>query len=472
MKKLIGYYPNWSQWHTKRRPAGIRAELFTHLNYAFAMMNDSYELTTFEDNDEELYQEFIELKKKNRRLKCLLAVGGWNFNTPGWTNKNANGGRETYKIFSDMIQFAKGRRAFATQAGKFLRERNFDGLDLDWEYPGDKSRGGRDNDGIKLIKFVELFKQINPDLLLTMASPAGPHHYERLPLGELSKFLDWYNLMSYDFSGHSWTPEIGGHTRLNPEHAKDPWSGDNAVQAYIDAGVPRAKIVYGLAAYGRVFGGVEGLSQDDYFAGKKHDPKRAPKYSMTRQTGHGGYNELLPIVESGIFKLKKSKNKDYSIAYRVEDREWAGFDMPDDIKMKCNYVRGQGLGGAMFWSLDMDVKLPEDKSLIYTAHKTLNQKSEPEVKPVPEIIPEPEVEPEVKPKPRVTPEPRVMPKPKVEEKKDGRQDSKEGGSEERRKEEKGESDGSNKVGPSEEKIIKCGNTTVKIVVHTCCHCEK
>ena len=57
------------------------------------------------------------LKTKNQNLKVLLAVGGWNFGSGP---------------FSDMVADEKLRRDFVEQATQFVRDNQFDGLDLDW----------------------------------------------------------------------------------------------------------------------------------------------------------------------------------------------------------------------------------------------------------------------------------------------------------------------------------------------------
>jgi GH18 family chitinase len=60
------------------------------------------------------------LKNDNPDLKILLAIGGWNH------------GVET---FSALVDNAADMETFANNVIKFLRRINFDGLDLDWEYP-------------------------------------------------------------------------------------------------------------------------------------------------------------------------------------------------------------------------------------------------------------------------------------------------------------------------------------------------
>lgn len=57
----------------------------------------------------------------NPNLKVLIAIGGWN---------------EGGKKYSDMAATKMSRDKFTKSVVTFLTEHGFDGLDLDWEYPG------------------------------------------------------------------------------------------------------------------------------------------------------------------------------------------------------------------------------------------------------------------------------------------------------------------------------------------------
>lgn len=50
----------------------------------------------------------------------MLAIGGWN---------------EGSARFSKLVADEDRRAAFVKNVVRFLRQYNFDGLDLDWEYP-------------------------------------------------------------------------------------------------------------------------------------------------------------------------------------------------------------------------------------------------------------------------------------------------------------------------------------------------
>ena len=85
------------------------------------------------------FDRVIALKKKNPALKVLLAVGGWTAGT---------------KEMGKMLASAANRTAFTKQAISFLRTRKFDGLDLDFEFPG--SRGSRRNDKFRFTLLIKV----------------------------------------------------------------------------------------------------------------------------------------------------------------------------------------------------------------------------------------------------------------------------------------------------------------------------
>ena len=85
------------------------------------------------------YAKVNDLKKQNPQLKTLLATGGWNAGS---------------KPFSDMVATRTNRSEFVTSTIEFLRQRDFDGLDIDWEYPA--KRGGRPEDKARLVLLLQV----------------------------------------------------------------------------------------------------------------------------------------------------------------------------------------------------------------------------------------------------------------------------------------------------------------------------
>ena len=58
---------------------------------------------------------------KNYGLKVLIALGGWN---------DSAGNK-----YSRLVNDAAARKRFIDSVITFIENHNFDGLDLDWEYP-------------------------------------------------------------------------------------------------------------------------------------------------------------------------------------------------------------------------------------------------------------------------------------------------------------------------------------------------
>lgn len=61
------------------------------------------------------------LRQQNPNIKILLAVGGWNFGV--WP-------------MTEMLSSEASRQKFVDHSVSYLRNMDFDGLDLDFEYPG------------------------------------------------------------------------------------------------------------------------------------------------------------------------------------------------------------------------------------------------------------------------------------------------------------------------------------------------
>lgn len=133
-ERIICYTTSWSQYRpdsAKFLPENIDPFLCTHIIYSFVKLNDT-NLAPVEWNDESsdslsgMYERITNLKTKNPLLRVLVAVGGANF-----ANQNFE------QIVNDDLKLEQ----FVNNSIKFLKEKKFDGLDIDWEYPiGHKKR--------------------------------------------------------------------------------------------------------------------------------------------------------------------------------------------------------------------------------------------------------------------------------------------------------------------------------------------
>ncbi|BFZ03576.1 hypothetical protein BsWGS_06615 [Bradybaena similaris] len=349
--RSVCYYTNWAQYrHGKGTfyPENINPALCTHLIYAFAKPQ-GLDIVAFEWNDEStqwstgMYERTMALKSKNPSLQILLAVGGYNMGS---------------QPFVPIVDTPNSRATFAQNAIKFLRAKGFDGLDMDWEYPG--SRGSTATDKQKLVLFmqemmrafeVEAQTSGKPRLLLTGALPAGKDTIDAgFDVVPLLSFMDFASVMTYDLHG-SWEPYTGINSPLyaNPRDVgKDAYLNLHWVaQYYVSLGAPKDKLNIGIALYGRTFL-LDNPSQHDVGspAGQPGDAGL-----FTSERGFIAYYEICDLINAGatIVDVPSQRNR-----YLYSGRNWVGYDDLQSVTEKACYTKEHGFGGVMFWAPDLD----------------------------------------------------------------------------------------------------------------------
>ncbi|HEV7238744.1 MAG TPA: glycoside hydrolase family 18 protein [Thermoanaerobaculia bacterium] len=297
--------------------ARISAEKLTHINYAFALVSENGEVV-LADPDAARIAQMQSLKAKNPRLKILLSVGGWGADH-----------------FSDAALTDASRKKFAASAVALLKQHALDGIDLDWEYPGQPGPGikyrAEDKRNFTLL-LREMREQLGNRALLTIASSAG-EYFEHTEMDKLHVHLDWINIMTYDFAG-SWTPTTGHHAALYNENGP---SGESFVRQHLAAGIPPSKLVLGVPFYGRGWTGVH--PENHGFAQKWTSAAEFPWSELSTQTGFERHWD--PIAKAPFL-------------WNPESRTFVSYDDPESLRIKAQFVREHGLGGLMYWEHSHD----------------------------------------------------------------------------------------------------------------------
>lgn len=187
----------------------------------------------------------------------------------------------------------------------------------------------------------EVFDNAQKDryFYLTAASAAGPAKYQLFNFKGMDQYLDFWNLMAYDFAG-SFDPITGHHTNIySANNSSTPFNGNEAVNAYISNGVPSEKIVLGMPLYGRAFQGATGFGQPYTGVGPG-----------SWENGVWDYKALpLPGAEEKV--------DENLIAGWCEDQRTqtlVSYDTVASTKLKTGYIQHQKLGGAMWWEATGD----------------------------------------------------------------------------------------------------------------------
>nr|XP_018905689.1 PREDICTED: probable chitinase 3 [Bemisia tabaci]XP_018905690.1 PREDICTED: probable chitinase 3 [Bemisia tabaci] len=340
--QVFCYMTNWARKRTgagKFTPEDIDPKLCTHVIYAFGTLKDHL-LTEGEEKEAEQYEATVALRDKNPNLKILLAIGGWAFgSTP----------------FKELTGNVFRMNQFVYEAIEFLRKYKFNGLDVDWEYP----RGADDR-----AAYVNLLKELRqafegeakssgqPRLLLTAAVPAS---FEAIAAGydvpEISKYLDFINVMTYDFHGQ-WERQVGHNSPLNPLESATSYQKkltvDYSAREWVKQGAPKEKLMIGMPTYGRSFTLVDPTKFD---IGAPASGGGTPgKY--TAEAGFMSYYEVCDFLHGENTTLVWDNEQQVPFAYRGD--QWVGFDDERSLKTKMAWLKEEGFGGIMVWSIDMD----------------------------------------------------------------------------------------------------------------------
>ena len=284
-------------------------------------------------------KQLYKIKKENRNLKVLLSIGGWTWSTN----------------FPAASATEETRSRFAQSAVTIMKDWGFDGIDVDWEYPANDEEAAN---------MILLLQRVRDELdayskehasgyhfELSIAAPAGPQHFEKLKLAELGKVLDYINLMAYDFAG-SFSNATGHQANLYPSNdpSATPFNTKDAVDGYIEGGVPAEKLILGMPIYGRDFVGTEGPGKSFTGVGKG-----------SWEAGIWDYKDL-PLNGA---EVQYDKEIGATWTYDAASKTLVSYDTPEMIRQKVAYATDLGLGGSMFWEASGD-KTGAD-SLISTA---------------------------------------------------------------------------------------------------------
>jgi chitinase len=357
----------------------IPAEKITHINYAFVDLTEQCNVKIYDpwsdvekvfaggcvegrswsdvNNDNAgNFDAVKQIRSKYPHLKILLSFGGWTLS----------------KWFSKCTLETNTRQDVARQMADIVDRFDFDGADLDWEYPGFPGAKGNTFDDrdpenyLLLIKDIRTYMQAGKPV--TIASGMNPEYIEMMSqnnlLQRMCQELDWVNLMTYDYAG-AWNEYTGHLAPLynsgNDLHRKN-WDIAGGVQMMIDAGCAPEKLVLGLPFYGRTWTAVR--PGDWQTSGVE---KGTGLWVMGAEPGCGSFESGnrdftdidLNMVDKNGYKKYWDDDCKVPYLYKESTGEFVTYDDERSIGLKVDYANTMNLGGVMFWELsnDRDEKL-------------------------------------------------------------------------------------------------------------------
>jgi chitinase len=388
----VGYFTQWGIYDRGFRVRNLvdngTAARLTHINYAFGNITEDgrclevnqpgvgdawadYQTSfTAEQSVDGVadvpgqalagnFNQLRKLKKKYPNLKVNLSLGGWTWST---YFSNAAVTPEARRRFAESCidMFIKGnlpKLGDDPHGGPGAAAGVFDGIDIDWEWPGSPGEPGNvvrkeDKQNFTLM-LQELRRQLDAygrttrkHYELTAFLPADPQQIDNgYEVRKVFKLLDFATVQGYDMHG-TWDPITNHQSALYPpkgQPVQPDFTVSRAINALIERGAPRNELVLGVPFYGRGWTDVASTANGGLF---QTAPTPAP---ATYEAGYEDYRFLKTLPG---FRLYRDRRAGFS--WLFDGKTFWTYDDPVVMNWKVDYIRDKRLGGVMAWSLDGD----------------------------------------------------------------------------------------------------------------------
>lgn len=365
-REVVGYYPAWQYVarETLVTPLRLPYDRLTIINYAFFLPEPDGRLVGRNPEVDDLIllgtpdpatgvvraETGLCSIAHDRGVKLLLSLGGW----------DASGNFPAIAASQDR------RRTFARSCADAIRRYGFDGIDIDWEYPGYEPHNGTPADGANYLLMLREVRDTLDALgrasgrrpLLTIAVPAHPSQARGFDVSTAEEVLDFINIMTYDFHG-AWDPVSDHNAPLFASGTGDPAQCvDASFRLYRDTyGFPAARINIGAAFYGRTYRNCTDIRMPHGGADTVNFPPEG--------TPH--YHAITAVAG----RCSRRWDDQAGVPYLVCDA-WnsvVSYDDEESTALKAQYVVDNGIRGIIIWELTGDFFPDGSTPLLDTIHK-------------------------------------------------------------------------------------------------------
>ncbi len=319
----------------------------------FAALEKGYANDKWDQPIRGLFAEMYRLKKTNPHIKILPSVGGWTLSDP------------LYAIGTNPTH----RATFVASMVNFIKTYDFfDGIDIDWEFPGGGGANealGSAQDGAGFVLLMRdlrlalnaLSQQTGRSYQLTAAMSGGVPKLSQVDWESAHQYMDYINLMTYDYYG-AWNGTLGHMAGLHP-NANSPlpgFSAEEAVEHLLNRQVPAGKITLGAAMYGRGWKNVNNVSGNNPFTGTGGEgisgswEKGIEDYKKIESSMMGGVNG----TGANGFIVGYDEQAQAAYVWNPTSKTLVSFDTQRSVRAKGQYVLQHNLGGIFAWELDGD----------------------------------------------------------------------------------------------------------------------
>ncbi len=349
--RLAGYFYGLD---AQDQLSDLAVDKLTSLIYAFVDVSpDGNCVSAAPALDQSNFTQLRLVKQRNPQLEILFSVGGYS--------------RSAY--FSNAALTPASRSQFASSCIQLMQQNGFDGIDIDWEVPVSGGAPGtihRPKDKQNYTALIaELRRQMDESggrhYLLSIATPAGPTEYANLELASIASYVDWINLETYavavaggPITGFNAPLYRSSSGSIKDANQRQNDNADATVKAYLQAGVPAAKILLGVPFYGRGWSGVPDINHGLYQthrAGEVADPGVPPGVWKS-----GSAIDFQDLETYYLGKYARYWDPEVMAAWLFDPATgiMISYEDPQALGIKADYVLKNRLGGMMIWQLSQD----------------------------------------------------------------------------------------------------------------------
>jgi chitinase len=244
-----------------------------------------------------------------------------------------------------MASSSANRQIFINSLLQFMKTYGFDGVDIDWEYPGADDRGGTATDTENYVALVRDMRAIFGSAYGISATIPSSYWYLRwFNMEGMDPYLDYWNLMSYDIHGvwDGTNKFTGPYVRPHTNITEIKLGLDLLWRNNLDPG----KVTLGLGWYGRSFT----LSDPSCNTPGCIFSSGGAAGECTHASGVLSNAEIFRIIDEN--NVTPQFDAEAGVKWITwNNDQWVSYDDGQTMALKIGLANQQCLGGTMVWAI-------------------------------------------------------------------------------------------------------------------------